>query len=801
MKNKKINPENYEGYSYGPLKLERIGRVVRMSSHWEQKEFEEYKEKVKKERPNFKKAIDEKIIELIALVNQYEPLELLSTISVKNCFADPETYTESTYEGRECFVEFALSLILSQDRKKNMPHATKEAIDEFLKLVSEVMDNVLWYFGSEAAEAKRSKIEDEIRFSMLGRYLYIRGDSYPEHHIEMIREIFQPYNDFFKQYYGFECNELISIIQRISDQPAVNLHEYTEVIALMMEMHELFKKFVDAKGTDFFSSIEDMKKQYFALPEVQKKKAEFDKKSYLINKNLFEIAPTEHTPKKILDLLSSEFGDNASFVEVSGFKAWPTNDTIINTRPLIKDDGKYYCFLPQIVFRQMSDILEQMIQDKNENYYKNTYLKKRSQYLERKTLEYLGKLMPEARIFQNLYYNIQQNGKTTRVETDGLILFDMNLFIVEAKAGRLSVSSRRGGLMRLKDEIKKVLEEGFQQADRAKCYIKETAVPVFENEDGSVAVRLDDKDRYKNIYLINTTLQNFGSLASHMPTIKDLGYVKGTEWPWSVFINDLRVISEILDFPTLFLFYLQRRIRANDYPQFYAVDELDFLMFYLYEGLYFEDGRLKGVDRYIPHAYTEDLDRYYDYLAGRVSSGSKPRLKISEEYRKLVLELESTRKYEFTKVTTTLLDFDSETRHKIIDGITEAKKASEKDGRDHDLTMYFNDLNMGLMFSVGTNRRFDFWDNIDRHCKLKMYQTKFGEWILVTVDINKKNERFLDFRIYRQKWKYNPEMEQRLREFKTYKIAKFRQAGIKKIGRNGTCPCGSGLKYKKCCGE
>jgi len=27
-----------------------------------------------------------------------------------------------------------------------------------------------------------------------------------------------------------------------------------------------------------------------------------------------------------------------------------------------------------------------------------------------------------------------------------------------------------------------------------------------------------------------------------------------------------------------------------------------------------------------------------------------------------------------------------------------------------------------------------------------------------------------------------------------------RQSGIKKIGRNDSCPCGSGKKYKKCCG-
>ncbi|KKM61886.1 hypothetical protein LCGC14_1527220 [marine sediment metagenome] len=30
-------------------------------------------------------------------------------------------------------------------------------------------------------------------------------------------------------------------------------------------------------------------------------------------------------------------------------------------------------------------------------------------------------------------------------------------------------------------------------------------------------------------------------------------------------------------------------------------------------------------------------------------------------------------------------------------------------------------------------------------------------------------------------------------------LGKIRQTTIKKIGRNTSCPCGSGKKYKKCC--
>jgi preprotein translocase subunit SecA len=43
-------------------------------------------------------------------------------------------------------------------------------------------------------------------------------------------------------------------------------------------------------------------------------------------------------------------------------------------------------------------------------------------------------------------------------------------------------------------------------------------------------------------------------------------------------------------------------------------------------------------------------------------------------------------------------------------------------------------------------------------------------------------------------------MEMQLDEFKALKMAEFKEKGLK-IGRNDLCPCGSGLKYKKCCGK
>jgi len=795
----KITPNNYESYTYGPIQIKRIGRVIQVSSNWEPGQFKKFKERVKNEHPKFKKAIDRKIDEVLSLIRQFEPLELLASASIKNLFAGPEEYyKEVTYKRNECYVEYAQSLALSQKRKEKLPFATKEVIDKFNGLLTEIFNDVLWYFGTEDIKGKWNKIEEELRFTLIQRYLFERGDSYPEHHLDMVRDIFKSHDSLFETHYGFNSSQIILTIQEIAEQLQNNLRQQAKIFYQQNELNELFKEFVNKEGQDSFSSEEDCYNKFFALPNVQEKKRKADEIKYNIDRNPFEISPDKNIPLDLLKLISSSFGENSSFVTSKQCPAWPTNNSIIYSRPLIENNEKFYCFSPQVLFRNIIDILEGWIQDKDSSYYQSIYQKKRAEYLENKAVEYLKNILPGAKVFRNLFYQITENGVKKRPETDGLILYDENLFIIEAKAGKFSKSAKRGGLKRMKEDVTKLIDSAYKQALRTKQYINDTPEPVFKHEDGSIAVIIKDKDKYKNIYLFNITLQNLAHLSTRLNSLRSLNLVEGKEWPWSVFINDLRAISELIEFPSEFLHFLQRRIKVNDYSQFYTTDELDFLMVYFREGLYFEDGILQNLDRYIPNAYTEDLDKYYDFLTGRVSSGKKPRLRISKEYKNFINDLESIGKAQFTKVTTTLLDCDGKTQKAILDNLNKVLNISKRENRDDDFTMYFNGL--GLMFLVSTNRKLESWDRLDRHCRLKMYQMRFEEWILITVYVDKKGKRSLDFKIYNKKWEYDPDMEIELEKFKTSKMEKFKKTGLK-IGRNDPCPCGSGLKYKKCCGE
>ena len=744
-KKKKID---YERFDYGPIKLERFGRFIRASSNWGPGEHEDFKEKVLEDRPKLKKDIDNKIQRNISLINQYNPFDLLSSLSLKNSFADPEKYKESTHEGRESYCEYALGLVLSQAIDSDLPRCDNKHIELFNNLIEEIYEGVMFYFSSEITEGKSDEIDAELRLSSIIRYLYVRGDSYIEHHYELIRDVFSIHDTFLKEHYGIIIDDIIITIQNIFKQLPLNIKNHINYDLQFQKLHKQFQKFVDNKEYNGSQSIKEIKKKYNNLPEVREGVKKLGELKGKIENHPFDISHYKDVSIDFLNLISAKFGENEEFATFKKSPGWPTNNSIIYRKPIISEKSKYYCFFPHILDRNVIEIVESMISQKDRTYFNTKYQKKRAEYLENKTLEYLNNILPGAQIYGKLFYSFVEKGENKRAETDGLILYDDNIIIVEAKAGDLSQSTRRGSLKRMKTDVENLVDEAYKQSLRTKSYIENNSEPEFYDENGRLVISFQ-KNQYNNIYLFNTTFENLAHLSIQLNSLKKYNLIKGNEWPWSVFINDLRIISEITEFPSQFLHYLQRRLKANDYPQFIATDELDFFMFYLYEGLYFEDDKLKSVGRYTPFAYTEDLDRYYDFLGGRVKTGDKPKLHISDEYKRLITDIEKTKKYRFTKITTILLSFGHEAQTEILKGIEKIKVLFNSDRKAHDFTLYFNDMNLGVTVAIFENRDLKATKKMDAYCSLKMYQTHLEEWIVLFIDINNKKESF-DFRIFKK---------------------------------------------------
>ena len=238
QKKDKFNADDYEGYRYGPLILERYGKYVKISSDWKPEEHKKYIENIKSNQPDFKSDIDNKIQELIKIAENYNPLELSVALAPENVFANPETFKESTSEVREHFVEYALSIILSIRNPHTNNHATKEAIEKFRTLISEIFNNLTWYFAVDNLK-NDDEAQRDIRYKSLLQYLMLRGDSYPQHHVDLIKGLFKPHDNFFVKHYGFNTENVIARVDIIENQTVDALRRFITFSEALHETHQL----------------------------------------------------------------------------------------------------------------------------------------------------------------------------------------------------------------------------------------------------------------------------------------------------------------------------------------------------------------------------------------------------------------------------------------------------------------------------------------------------------------------------------------------------------------------------------
>ncbi|HSS22471.1 MAG TPA: SEC-C metal-binding domain-containing protein [Pyrinomonadaceae bacterium] len=178
---------------------------------------------------------------------------------------------------------------------------------------------------------------------------------------------------------------------------------------------------------------------------------------------------------------------------------------------------------------------------------------------------------------------------------------------------------------------------------------------------------------------------------------------------------------------------------------------------------------------------------------------SKPRLEIPEDYKTLIKGIEATEKPGFSDVTTTLLDFDVEAMEVILENIRQGRATSLRDGRDHDLTLEFENSSLGLTILVSTNQQSPSIARAAGYSLMRKYQLKYASWILLIAGVSDETNIY-DFRYFSAPWRPDAQKEQEVERYRQRKLEQyFAQFG--KPGRNDPCPCNSILKYKKCCGN
>ncbi|MAN99238.1 MAG: prepilin peptidase, partial [Roseovarius sp.] len=107
----------------------------------------------------------------------------------------------------------------------------------------------------------------------------------------------------------------------------------------------------------------------------------------------------------------------------------------------------------------------------------------------------------------------------------------------------------------------------------------------------------------------------------------------------------------------------------------------------------------------------------------------------------------------------------------------------------------------GLTIHCNSDPQFLAEPSLRQHMIRRKYSQRADKWLGLNVDPSTKLVRFGAY--VRQKHVFDYELEALMASAPPMvKIEDFlRRSAQRKVGRNEKCPCGSGKKYKHCCGK
>lgn len=700
--------------------------------------------------------LKEESAKLEAILLQYNPFDLIGNLTITQLFVNPEKHNAASHSGLPAIVEYATLLYLKHPYSEQLPlpigQVPLEEIDQISRTIQ--LATALHYGSDEmrTIQGKQREAIDSLRFRTMTHEMTVRSPGYEHHQRDTLAGIFDGSTDWMLVNVGFSLLDVFAVedaIQTITSRKVLKrFDEGKEAIDKLKKDVQLARR-----GKLAASDLSDMITHLSGLPP-SKASAQI---KIAISGWIFsfigtaclafdadELAKEAKLPIERVVALMAFFSVEFGSVPSDFFLMSPTH--LLRDRPFIHHAGAFLYPVPgSMVWALQRRIENEMNPDTangtGDSKVWKKYEKYRAHYLERESLDLLKAILKTAEVYPNLSYSFIADGEQKEGELDGLIAFDQTLLLVEAKAGALTASARRGGRERIKSNIKSLLGKAHQQALRARSYIENTEVPKFFTDDGSEIPF--DKERFARVFLVSTTLDPMDVFNAALHEVVSAGLIEEKHLPWAVSIDNLRVIAEMNEFPTQFIHYLTRRLRVNDFKKFYAGDELDWFGLYLSKGLYFDKDKRFAESTHVMFdgSFSAGFDDYYFYAQGqRVKPAAKPTQPMPKLLRRIILELDAHRDADgHSEAILRLLNWDDKAREKFVAGLGELRQRTRKDGKIHDFTMASSEDGAGVTcFAASPSNALEAQRKLRSYCLMKKYQVRANSWVgfLTLVDQN-----------------------------------------------------------------
>jgi hypothetical protein len=456
--------------------------------------------------------------------------------------------------------------------------------------------------------------------------------------------------------------------------------------------------------------------------------------------------------------MSQEFGHRnpsfpASFMDPA---AAPWDYNTLNERPIVRRGGKYWLFVGPLLRSALFttfyfDLL-------NDGAYWPTFAKARGSYLERKTAECLRRVFPlEMTLLNPLYPNGEEMA-------DVMVLHDHKILLFQCKSKALTYRARIGADFDvLRNDVRKAIADSFQQGIRARDYLqanKQARFAVGEKRFGL------DMHQVNGLYLVSVTAMPLQTLAARLAnTNSALELFPLGEYPWSLSLGDLDVITQVLSSPARFLHYALRRRQVEKTPFQVHADEMDYLGFYLSHGMRFDMDDFKGMDDVGLSGFSDDIDRWVYEKFERGQNINPPQSPTVEGFSDFLADVERTGDDYATDCALALLDLSLGERKSFMEMAMQTKERSGKDKCLHSFSAVLKGGKRGLSFLSfdASGDRTEVFKQAAAFAMMKKYESRCGEWSGFGWDI--ASTRTVDVAFFvSQAWAHDAQMERLVKE-------------------------------------
>ena len=778
-----------EYYNNNFFEMARIGNSLYFKNNMSKKQHRELMVQLKENYPEIKEKIDSLVMDIREKVIHCNPLSLLSYCSdvfiMSNINVTSEFNNTLEEVNASRMTEYIQSVLVSS------PNCFDEtdSSDQSLKMVDIQNDLMALYsllpefyysYGAYIEDKYPGFDESTRKIILEAQMLYlVRGQRYQIFEIEYYKNLLDVHNDIFQHLFNMTSEDIIAGIKEL--QYSLSQGKLDALSSLMKVFDKSF----------------EIKQAYDKQFIEEHQGADFCEK--LFGTALRDVIAVTGWNEDFVSSLSFEINGYSEFYDKEEFAGWPILDLPIQKRPFIKIKDKYYCFDYYSLMDNFYRVIQKTVMRLEPKYLWKDYQQEAS---ERFVENVFKQLLPNCESFRDNYYPI--NGSMKKfAENDLLILYYNTIIIVEVKAGSFVYTPPFIDFEAHIKSYKTLIEKADHQCNRTMEYLRADNESKIYDSKGNLKKEID-MSAISNIYMFSVTMDNINAFANRA---EKLSFLKLKCNAISISIDDLMVYREYFQSPLMFLHFLKQRQLATQEKNLALNDELDHLGMYIQRNCYTFQLDKTAKNTIIQfHGYREAIDQYFCSLNAPALKADKPQQHIPDLFIQMIYYLESSDLKNKVEISDYLLDFASDAKQDLCDKV------------EYSLKRQLEINHMCAISAAGGGRSLRYTCFVNQPGIISFSEEEKCNYALSTLLWNDETDRVL-LNLYfdsnknfthltYKKFTLSDIAESEIDKLKLQgkqiadmRMNAYKQSHKNKIGRNELCPCGSGKKYKKCCGR